>query len=148
MFNLFGDKKKNWMRYAQSSGHVTEILNKSLELCKARKYDEATPLLKSGIEYMQKHFGDFNINEQMVTDFDAFFKQKYKNKESEIELLSNVVFLDLPQTGKIIEEYLNIVKPKIGDDTAANLAVYLYLLKLDSFNKSWNEVLKSRRPKQ
>ena len=123
-------------RHAKILLHTAEILRKSTELMNARKYDEATPLVKSGLEYMQKHLGRLNINKQMLTDYDVFFKEKYKSKE-----------LDFPQVGKIIDEYINIVKSKFGDDTTGNLAMYIYFFQFDSFLTSWGEVLKPYRIK-
>lgn len=128
---------RNRKRYAEIHRHTTELFCKSSELVNAGKFDEATPLAKSGKEYMQKHLGYFNINKQMLTDFDSFIQEKCKSEEANI-----------PQLCNIIDEYINIVKPKLGENTAKNLAMYIYLFNLDLFLTSWNGVLKSYRTKQ
>lgn len=81
---------------------------------------------------MQKHFGYFNINEQMLTDFDDFLEEKYKSKGAD---LTQVIW-------EAINAYINMIKPKISDDTAQNLTMYIYLFYLDIFINSWNEVVK------
>ena len=126
------DKK----RHAKIYGYAMEMFRKSFELANAGKRDEAMPLAKSGKEYMQKHLSSFNINEQMLADFDDFFHKNFKSNE-----------FDLPQISKIIEEYIGMVKPKLGDDTAQNLAMYIYLFYLELSLTAWTEVLKPYRTK-
>ncbi len=129
---------RNKNRYAEIHRHTTELFCKSSELANAGKFDEAAPLAKSGKEYMQKHLGYFNINKQMLADFDVFFQEKCKSEEANI-----------PQDlYNIIDEYISIVKPKLGEDAAKNLAMYIYLFHLDLFLTSWGSVLKSYRTKQ